>query len=336
MALRPRLQRVFGLTFTLSAAALAGGGCGAGEPPRPQYAVVDRGADTDGDGAADVDDACPNDPEDGLPPKANDGCPATDPDNDGILSGDDKCPNAKEDGLPPAPGDGCPIADADADGVADSKDKCPSQMEDNQAPDPNDGCPSPDGDHDGIADVNDKCPAQPETVNNYRDDDGCPDAAPGQVAYDNESSQIVVPETKKIDFALDSADLTDAAKGTVNEVASVMKAHPEIQRLEIEGHASSKGDAAYNINLTERRAAAVAKALEAQGVEPSRLVPIGYGEFCPAVDAGDNVDEAKNRRVLLKAVLVNGVWQSIPRGCWKAQTAGINPTKRGPAGANKK
>ena len=36
------------------------------------------------------------------------------------------------------------------------------------------------------------------------------------------------------------------------------------------------------------------------------------------------------RRVLLKAVLVRGVWQTVPRGCWRAQTAGINPTKRKP------
>jgi hypothetical protein len=101
----------------------------------------------DGDGAADIDDACPDDAEDGLPPKANDGCSATDPDNDGVLLADDRCPDAKEDGLPPSPVDGCPMADADGDGVADARDRCPGQSEDNQAPEPSDGYPSPDGDH---------------------------------------------------------------------------------------------------------------------------------------------------------------------------------------------
>ena len=116
----------------------------------------------------------------------------------------------------------------------------------------------------------------------------------------------------------------------ITEIAKALKAHPEIGRIEIEGHASSKGDLQYNISLTEKRAHAVGRALVKLGVEPTRLVPIGYGELCPAVDRGDDVDEPKNRRVLFKTVLVNGVWQQVRRGCWRAQTAGINPTKRRP------
>lgn len=308
---------------------LAGVAC-SGPPPTPVYAEVSRGADQDGDGAADIDDACPADPEDGLLPKANDGCPATDPDHDGVLLADDRCPDAKEDGQAPMPADGCPMADADGDGVADAKDKCPSRLEDNQDPDPGDGCPSPDNDADGIADVVDKCPAQAETVNGYRDSDGCPDTPPAEVAFDPDASEIYVPETKKIEFDSDSADLTTPAQATITEVAKALKEHPEIGRVEIEGHASSKGDLQYNVGLTERRAQAVGRALVKAGVDPARLVPVGYGEFCPAMDRGDDVDEPKNRRVLLKAVLVRGVWQTVPRGCWRAQTAGINPTKRKP------
>lgn len=324
----PSQARLSG-AILLACAALAAAACG-GPPPTPVYADVSRGADRDGDGAADIDDACPDDPEDGLAPKANDGCPATDPDHDGVLLADDRCPDAKEDGLAPQPADGCPVADADGDGVADAKDRCPGRLEDNQDPDPNDGCPSPDGDADGIADVVDRCPAQPETFNGYRDADGCPDTPPSEVAFDPNASEIYVPETRKIEFDSDSADLTAAAQTTVADVAKALLAHPEIGRLEIEGHASSKGDAQYNVGLTERRAQAVGRALVRAGVPASRLVPVGYGEFCPAVDRGDDVDEPRNRRVLLKAVLVNGVWQPVPRGCWRAQTAGINPTKRKP------
>jgi large repetitive protein len=309
--------------------ALAAAACN-GPPPTPVYAEVRRGADQDGDGAADIDDACPGDPEDGLLPKANDGCPATDPDHDGVLLADDRCPDAKEDGQAPNAGDGCPMADADGDGVADAKDRCPNKLEDNQDPDPGDGCPSPDTDADGIADITDRCPAQPEVVNGYRDADGCPDSPPAEVAFDPDSSEVFVPEAKKIEFDSDSAELTVAAQATITEVAKALKAHPEIGRVEIEGHASSKGDLQYNVGLTERRAQAVGRALVKAGVEAARLVPVGYGEFCPAVDRGDDVDEAKNRRVVLKAVLVRGVWQTVPRGCWRAQTAGINPTKRKP------
>lgn len=304
-------------------------GC-SGEPPRPTYGVADRGVDTDGDGAADVDDGCPSEPEDGLPPKANDGCPASDADNDGVAAADDKCPDAKEDGQPPSPTDGCPMTDADEDGVADALDKCPTKAEDNEAPAPSDGCPSPDGDGDGIADARDKCPAQAETHNGWRDADGCPDEAPTKVAYDPDSATIYVPASQRLDFDYDSAELPAGPRATVKEIAAALKAHPEIERVEIEGHASTKGDGAYNRTLTDRRAQAVARALVADGIAAARLVPVGYGELCLAVETADDVDEPRNRRVLLKTVRVSGVWQTVPRGCWKAQAAGIDPTKRKP------
>lgn len=298
--------------------------------PTPVYSDVSRGADQDGDGAADIDDSCPNDPEDGLLPKANDGCPAIDPDHDGVMLADDRCPDAKEDGLSPLPNDGCPMADADGDGVADIKDKCPDRLEDNLDPDPSDGCPCPDADSDGIVDIADKCPGQPEQWNGYRDTDGCPDSPPTEVAFDQDAAEIFVPETKKIEFDSDSANLTKAAEATILDVARTLAEHPEISRVEIEGHASSKGDLQYNVGLTDRRAQAVGRALVKAGIAPGRLVPVGYGEYCPAVDRGDDVDEPRNRRVLLKAVIVRGVFQTLPRGCWRAQTAGINPTKRKP------
>jgi len=324
-------MRAHRLVCTALFASIYVAAAGCSSPPVPHYAVADRGADTDTDGIADIDDACPNDAEDGLPPKANDGCPATDPDNDGILLADDRCPNAKEDGLPPSADDGCPTDDTDGDGVADARDKCPAEPEDNGPPDPNDGCPSPDGDHDSIADYRDACPTQPETYNGYRDEDGCPDTDPGGgVAYDDQSSEIHIPESKKIEFDADSADLSAAGKQTITDVANVLRAHPEITRVEIEGHASSKGDLQYNVSLTDRRAQAVARALTAMGVDGMKLVPVGYGEYCPAIDRGDEVDEPKNRRVLFKTVVVNGVWQQVQRGCWRAQAAGIDPTKRRP------
>ena len=332
MHVRPhfRTSHLAILALALPAAIAACGGGGYRPTPVYQDEFANRGGDRDGDGAADMDDQCPDDPEDGLLPKANDGCPATDPDNDGIMLADDRCPNAKEDGLPPNPTDGCPNDDTDHDGVANAKDKCPTQAEDNLPPDPGDGCPAPDSDKDGVADYADKCPSEKENWNGYRDDDGCPDNAPGEVAYDDKSHEIVIPETRKIDFKLDSAEIEPEARSTIAEIAKILKQYPQIQRLEIEGHASSKGDHQYNVLLTEKRARAVAKALFEAGVEEKRLVPIGYGEYCPAIDRGDEVDDPVNRRVLLKAVQVSGAWQDVHRGCWRATTAGIDPTKRKP------
>lgn len=325
----PRSSTFALLLVALPVMAAACGG-GANHSPVYQDPFAQRGGDRDSDGFSDMDDQCPNDAEDGILPKANDGCPATDPDNDGIMLADDRCPDAKEDGAPPNPTDGCPSDDLDKDGVANAKDKCPNEAEDNLPPDPNDGCRSPDKDGDGIADVNDKCPAEKETNNGYQDNDGCPDKSPSEVAYDDAAHEIVIPETRKIDFKLDSAEIQPEARGTITEIAKILKQYPQIQRLEIEGHASSKGDTYYNVQLTEKRARAVAKALMDEGVQESRLVPIGYGEYCPALDRGDEVDDPVNRRVLLKAVQVSNVWQDVPRGCWRAKAAGIDPTKRKP------
>ncbi len=301
-------------------------------PPRPIYADGPRGADRDGDGTADVDDACPDDPEDGLPPKANDGCPADDWDQDGIGYREDKCPYAKEDGLAPNPADGCPGADADGDGVADSQDKCPSLREDNLPPNPNDGCPGADSDKDGVADALDKCPSQPETWNGYQDEDGCPDNPPSGllISIDIKLSVVVVPTALKIDFVAGTANLADQSKDAIAKVAGVLKAHPEVSRVEVEAHTGLKGDAKTNLALSEQRADAVTKALVANGVEGSRLVPVGYGPFCPAKESLDDVDEMLNRRVTFRVVQMNNVWTGIPRGCWTASTQKVDPTKKKP------
>jgi outer membrane protein OmpA-like peptidoglycan-associated protein len=301
-----------------------------GQPPAPTYYQASRGEDTDHDGAADIDDPCPDWPEDGLPPKANDGCPAADADYDGVLVENDDCPDAKEDGVGDNPEDGCPSADADGDGVADGVDKCPNKLEDNLGTANSDGCPDDDRDGDGIADSRDKCVSKPETMNGYRDNDGCPDKAPGGgvVMFDSDAAQIYIPASRRVDFETGSDKLSSSGKKTVKSIAAVLKKHPEIGRIEIEGHASRKGSDAANVNLTTRRAIAVGRALVSQGVDAKRIVPIGYGEYCPAIPEADGEDNPLNRRVLFKAVKLRTVWQAISRGCWNAQTKGIDPTKR--------
>ena len=72
--------------------------------------------DTDGDGIADKDDACPE--VAGLADLK--GCPDTD--GDGIADLSDKCPKVKG----PKENAGCPWPDTDGDNVLDKDDKCPT------------------------------------------------------------------------------------------------------------------------------------------------------------------------------------------------------------------
>jgi outer membrane protein OmpA-like peptidoglycan-associated protein len=70
--------------------------------PRPAAA---EDGDRDHDGILDVNDRCPEDPEDKDGFEDEDGCPDPDNDQDGILDADDKCPNVY---APPPSIDGCP------------------------------------------------------------------------------------------------------------------------------------------------------------------------------------------------------------------------------------
>jgi outer membrane protein OmpA-like peptidoglycan-associated protein len=133
--------------------------------------------DNDGDGIPDARDKCPNDAEDFDGFQDDDGCPELDNDGDGIPDIKDACPNDKEDGKPPKPADGCPAnkVDSDEDGIPDAQDKCPLDPEDKDGFEDADGCPDVDNDNDGIPDQFDKCPNEAEDVDGFEDDDGCPE-----------------------------------------------------------------------------------------------------------------------------------------------------------------
>jgi hypothetical protein len=133
--------------------------------------------DRDHDGVYDVDDKCPDQPEDRDGFNDNDGCPDNDNDNDGLADAQDKCPNDAEDLDQFEDEDGCPDVDNDKDGIPDLNDACPNAAEDGRGKRPKDGCPSTaeDSDGDGVNDTVDKCPDDPEDRDNFEDDDGCPD-----------------------------------------------------------------------------------------------------------------------------------------------------------------
>jgi OOP family OmpA-OmpF porin len=133
--------------------------------------------DRDHDGIYDVDDKCPDQPEDRDGFNDNDGCPDPDNDNDGLPDAQDKCPNESEDLDQHEDEDGCPDPDNDKDGIPDLNDPCPNAAEDGRGKRPKDGCPSSaeDSDGDGVNDTVDKCVDDPEDRDGFEDEDGCPD-----------------------------------------------------------------------------------------------------------------------------------------------------------------
>ena len=98
-------------------------------------------------------------------------------------------------------------------------------------------------------------------------------------------------------FAVDSADLTDAARTVLQQVLD--EARPAQARTLVEGYADSDGDAAHNQVLSERRATAVAQWLTANGVAPTSITTRGWGETRPAVAETDDATKGQNRRVVV-------------------------------------
>ncbi len=108
--------------------------------------------------------------------------------------------------------------------------------------------------------------------------------------------RIVINE--KIQFALDSAKILDASHDLLNEVAKVIKEHPRIKKISIEGHASAEGSDAHNLKLSKNRANSVLKYLTKQGGIPKdMLTSEGFGETRPIADNETEEGREKNRRV---------------------------------------
>ena len=84
----------------------------------------------------------------------------------------------------------------------------------------------------------------------------------------------------------------------LRNVANVLMAHPEIERVTIEGHTDSRGERAHNIELSQRRADEVVRFLVESGVHPARLNARGLGPDRPLVpDASNRTEHAQKRRV---------------------------------------
>lgn len=239
--------------------------------------------DRDGDGIVNKKDECPDE----AGPVENNGCPWPDKDSDEVLDKDDKCP----DEAGPAENNGCPWPDTDNDEVLDKDDQCP-----NKAGDPeNNGCPWPDADNDGILDKDDKCPQEQGTVAN----NGCPEVEEPKVT---ENVQKTLNEyAKTVLFNYGKSSIKQESTAVLNDILNILKEYPTA-RFVIEGHTDSSGSQLTNQRLSDSRANSVMQFLIKNGVDPSRLSAIGYGENKPIADNKTKEGRKLNRRVEINLV----------------------------------
>ena len=185
---------------------------------------------------------------------------------------------------PPAP------ADSDHDGILDADDACP-ELKGVADEDPKkNGCPPPkDSDGDGIFDPEDACPAE----KGPRDDDPAKNGCPKSVrVVDNE---IVILE--QVQFDTGKATIKQASNDLLDQVGQVLTQHPEMTKVEVQGHTDNRGSAGLNKRLSQARADAVRTALIQRGVSAERLVTKGYGPDKPIDENATDEGRQRNRRV---------------------------------------
>lgn len=96
------------------------------------------------------------------------------------------------------------------------------------------------------------------------------------------------------EFVAGKADLSESAKFVLHDLAKMMQKHPEI-KLQLVGHTSAEGDAAFNQKLSVDRAqAAVDFMVSHGGIDASRLEAIGKGSSEPK--NAENPEAPENRR----------------------------------------
>jgi outer membrane protein OmpA-like peptidoglycan-associated protein len=206
-------------------------------------------------------------------------------DGDGVPDAEDACPAQVGEPRPPRPG--CP-PDQDDDGIYDMDDRCPAEAGVASADPAKNGCPA-DTDGDSIPDRKDACPAERGEPTQDPATNGCPRAV--RV----ETEQIVLMQ--QVHFATGRADILSDSFDLLGQVAAVMKEHPEIARVAVDGHTDNDGALAANLELSRRRALTVVKWLTQHGVDARRLEARGFGPQRPIADNATEPGRAKNRRV---------------------------------------
>ncbi|AIA76151.1 peptidoglycan-associated lipoprotein Pal [Halomonas sp. XH26] len=106
-----------------------------------------------------------------------------------------------------------------------------------------------------------------------------------------------IPEVRTIHFDFDRDTIKSEYESVVMAHARYLRANPN-SRVVLHGHTDERGTREYNMALGERRANAVQRFLNIQGVSPSQMSVVSYGEERPVASGQSESAYAQNRRVV--------------------------------------
>jgi len=111
---------------------------------------------------------------------------------------------------------------------------------------------------------------------------------------------------QQVQFKTASDVILKASDELLEQVSAVLREHPEIKLIEVQGHTDNRGNANYNQKLSERRAKSVVKWLTQRGsIDAERLEARGYGMDQPVAENTTEEGRQLNRRVQFKIATMN-------------------------------
>jgi outer membrane protein OmpA-like peptidoglycan-associated protein len=107
---------------------------------------------------------------------------------------------------------------------------------------------------------------------------------------------IVVTFPETLLFSQDSDELTAASRDNLRRLATSFEKYPST-RIMIVGHTDTQGGTDKNLDLSQRRAQALASFLEQIGVSRGRMTPLGRGDAEPIASNESDAGRQWNRRI---------------------------------------
>lgn len=128
----------------------------------------------------------------------------------------------------------------------------------------------------------------------------------------------VVIRTNEIHFEFDKSRILSSSYPVLNQIVATIQG-ANVKHVTIEGHTDSKGSDAYNMSLSDRRAASVREYLSNHGIQSGEMNSVGRGESEPVanneINGRDNpAGRDLNRRVEFHLQLASGSKAKMTKG----------------------
>ena len=108
---------------------------------------------------------------------------------------------------------------------------------------------------------------------------------------------MVITLSGSVLFASAKSELLPAAQVKLNDVANALIKEDPLSKIVVEGHTDSQGAAAYNQDLSQRRAQSVRDYLVSRGIAADRVTSQGFGPSRSIAENNSAEGRANNRRV---------------------------------------